>query len=59
MGNLARWRVMSERSRERLDDFWELIDGILNAVLFVLIGLAVRVEACVELCVEISRPPRT
>ena len=32
---------MSEQSRARLDDFWELIDGILNAVLFVLIGLAV------------------
>ena len=41
VGNLARWQVMSEQSRARLDDFWELIDGILNAVLFVLIGLAV------------------
>ena len=41
VGNLARQQVMSERSRERLDDFWELIDGILNAVLFVLIGLVV------------------
>ena len=41
VGNLARWHAMSERSRERLDDFWELVDGILNAVLFVLIGLAV------------------
>ena len=41
IGNVARHRVMSTRSRERLDDFWELIDGMLNAVLFVLIGLAV------------------
>ena len=41
VGNLARWQVMSEQSRARLDDFWELINGILNAVLFVLIGLAV------------------
>jgi CPA1 family monovalent cation:H+ antiporter len=32
-------RYMSARSRERLDDFWELIDEILNAVLFVMIGL--------------------
>lgn len=30
---------MSERTREHLDNFWELIDEILNAVLFVLIGL--------------------
>lgn len=41
IGNVARHRVMSDRTRERLDDFWELIDGMLNAVLFVLIGLAV------------------
>ncbi len=41
IGNVARHRVMSTRTRERLDDFWELIDGMLNAVLFVLIGLAV------------------
>ena len=41
VGNVARNQVMSTRTRERLDDFWELIDGILNAVLFVLIGLAV------------------
>lgn len=41
IGNVARRQVMTERTRERLDDFWELIDGILNAVLFVLIGLAV------------------
>jgi monovalent cation:H+ antiporter, CPA1 family len=30
---------MSEKTREHLDDFWELVDEILNAVLFVLIGL--------------------
>ncbi len=41
VGNVARHRVMSEETRERLDEFWELIDGILNAVLFVLIGLVV------------------
>jgi CPA1 family monovalent cation:H+ antiporter len=32
---------MSDRTREHLDTFWELIDEILNAVLFVLIGLEV------------------
>lgn len=30
---------MSDRTRAKLDTFWELIDSILNAVLFVLIGL--------------------
>jgi CPA1 family monovalent cation:H+ antiporter len=34
---------MSEHTREHLDTFWELIDEILNAVLFVLIGLEVLV----------------
>lgn len=31
--------AMSDQTRERLDAFWELIDEILNAVLFMLIGL--------------------
>ena len=30
---------MSQRTRERLDEFWELADEFLNAILFVLIGL--------------------
>jgi CPA1 family monovalent cation:H+ antiporter len=34
---------MSDHTREHLDTFWELIDEILNAVLFVLIGLEVLV----------------
>ena len=34
---------MSEQTRKHLDGFWELIDEILNAVLFVLIGLEVLV----------------
>jgi CPA1 family monovalent cation:H+ antiporter len=34
---------MSERTREHLDTFWELLDEVLNAVLFVLIGLEVLV----------------
>ena len=32
---------MSRRTRVRLDGFWELIDEVLNAVLFVLIGITV------------------
>ncbi len=30
---------MSDRTRERLDTFWNLVDSMLNAVLFLLIGL--------------------
>jgi CPA1 family monovalent cation:H+ antiporter len=41
IGNQGRHFAMSPTTVERLDDFWELIDGVLNAVLFVLLGLAV------------------
>jgi CPA1 family monovalent cation:H+ antiporter len=43
IGNHGRAFAMSERTRERLDAFWELVDEILNAVLFVLIGVEVLV----------------
>src|SRR2546423_1827090 len=39
IGNHGRRYAMSARTRERLDTFWELLDEILNAVLFVMIGL--------------------
>ena len=39
VGNQGRSFAMSDKTRERLDDFWELIDEILNAVLFLLIGI--------------------
>jgi monovalent cation:H+ antiporter, CPA1 family len=41
IGNHGRMFAMSNRTREHLDTFWELVDEILNAVLFVLIGLEV------------------
>lgn len=41
IGNRGRAFAMSDRTRERLDQFWELIDEFLNAVLFVLMGLEV------------------
>lgn len=41
IGNQGRHMAMSDRTREHLDTFWELIDGVLNMVLFVLIGLEV------------------
>ena len=39
IGNRGRLFAMSTRTREHLDTFWEMTDEILNAVLFVLIGL--------------------
>jgi CPA1 family monovalent cation:H+ antiporter len=45
IGNHGRSLAMSDRTREHLDTFWELIDEILNAVLFVLIGMEVLVLA--------------
>ena len=39
IGNHGRKLAMSQSTREHLDTFWELIDEVLNAVLFVLIGL--------------------
>ena len=39
IGNHGRRYAMSATSRERLDIFWELVDEILIAVLFVMIGL--------------------
>ncbi len=43
IGNQGRAFAMSDTTREHLDTFWELIDEILNAVLFLLIGLEVLV----------------
>ncbi|UCE88698.1 MAG: sodium:proton antiporter, partial [Pseudomonadota bacterium] len=43
IGNHGRALAMSETTREHLDSFWELVDEMLNAVLFVLIGLEVLV----------------
>jgi CPA1 family monovalent cation:H+ antiporter len=43
IGNQGRKHAMSDKTRGHLDDFWELTDEILNAVLFVMIGLEVLV----------------
>ncbi len=43
IGNHGRQFAMSEKTREHLDNFWELVDEILNAVLFVLIGMEVLI----------------
>ncbi len=39
IGNLGREFAMTEETQRRLDTFWTLIDEILNAMLFVLLGL--------------------
>jgi len=41
IGSSARATAMSEATEQRLDEFWELVDEFLNAVLFVLIGIEV------------------
>ena len=43
VGNHGRVLAMSDTVREHLDTFWELVDEVLNAVLFVLIGLEVLI----------------
>lgn len=43
VGNRGRASAMSQRTQERLDSFWELIDEFMNAMLFVLIGVEVVV----------------
>ncbi len=43
IGNKGRRMAMSDQTRKNLDMFWELLDEILNAVLFVLIGLEILV----------------
>lgn len=45
VGNGARAEAMSDTTRRYVDMFWELLDEILNAVLFVLIGMEVIVIA--------------
>ena len=41
IGNHGRDTAMSDATRHHVDLFWELIDEILNAVLFVLLGLEI------------------
>jgi CPA1 family monovalent cation:H+ antiporter len=43
IGNRGRQYAMSTTTREHLDNFWELLDEILNVILFVLIGLEILI----------------
>ncbi|HVT42850.1 MAG TPA: sodium:proton antiporter [Thermoanaerobaculia bacterium] len=48
IGNQGRRLAMSDRTREHLDTFWELVDEILNAILFLLLGLEVLILTFTE-----------
>lgn len=52
IGNHGRMLAMSRRTREHLDTFWELADEVINALLFVLIGIEVLVLKFSVLTVE-------
>lgn len=39
----ARTKAMSEATRERVDQFWDLIDDLMNVILFLMIGLEMLV----------------
>ena len=45
IGNRGRVTGMSDHTREHLDTFWEVVDELLNAMLFALIGLEVLILA--------------
>ena len=45
IGNRGRTYAMSEQVADYLEKFWELVDEVLNAVLFLLIGVEVLVVA--------------
>ncbi len=45
IGNHGRLLAMSDTTRKHLDLFWELVDEILNALLFALIGLELLIVA--------------
>lgn len=45
IGNKGRYLAMSDQTRAHLDSFWELMDEILNAVLFLMIGLEMIILA--------------
>ncbi len=43
IGNQGRRLAMSDKTRDHLDLFWELVDEILNSVLFLMIGFEILV----------------
>lgn len=43
IGNHGRLFSMTDKTRKHMDMFWELLDDVLNAVLFLLIGLEIMI----------------
>lgn len=43
VGNIGRDEAMSDHTKSNLDNFWELIDEFLNAVLFLLLGFSLLI----------------
>ncbi len=43
MGNYGRMFSMTKRTRETVENFWEVIDFLINALLFLLIGFEMKV----------------
>ncbi|CAG2179839.1 unnamed protein product, partial [Oppiella nova] len=39
-GNKSRQTVMSDMTRDYIDKFWEMMDEVLNAILFLLVGVS-------------------
>lgn len=54
IGNFGKKTIMSEVTKEYLSKFWELIDEILNAILFLFIGLELLIIEDLNLYWEIS-----
>jgi CPA1 family monovalent cation:H+ antiporter len=54
IGNQGRRLAMSEITRDHLDTFWELVDSVLNAALFILIGLEVIVISVTSAIVRVG-----
>jgi CPA1 family monovalent cation:H+ antiporter len=54
IGNQARQLAMSVVTRQHLDTFWELIDSVLNAALFILIGLEVLIVSVTSSAVRLG-----
>ena len=43
LGNKGRAHAMSEKTKSNLDNFWELIDEFLNAILFLILGFSLLI----------------
>ncbi|MBZ0166044.1 MAG: Na+/H+ antiporter [Candidatus Omnitrophica bacterium] len=57
VGNYGKIYSMSNKTRETLDTFWEVIEFVINSILFLIIGIELQViplERFIELCVPLA-----